>query len=736
MKGIYPITGMMCAVCSNTVQKTASDQPGVISAEVNFANASLALEWNPKITSPEKIAAAIRDAGYDMIIEQSEEKAVEEKEKHDAKEYSDMKRRTIIAWALTIPLSVMCMLHLHFPGAPWLYMVMTLAVMAGCGSGFFKRGIKALLTGAPSMDSLVALSTTVSFLFSLFNTIFPEVMTSRGLNADLYYEGAAMIIAFVLTGKLMETRSRHNTGLALKALMGLQPTEALLLLPDGEQKMVGISEIKAGDFIVVRPGEKIPADGVVTEGTSAVDESMLTGEPLKIEKSAGDSVTAGTINGAGRFVMKAVKVGAETELSRIIKAVREAQGSKAPVQRLVDKISAIFVPTVIGISLLTLIIWLCIGGEYLVVGITAAVSVLVIACPCALGLATPTAMMVGIGRGARMGILVKDAAALERLGKVNVLAIDKTGTITEGTPDVTDVASSSSLSENELKEIYAIVLGAEMNSIHPLSEAISRYLKGKNIAPLSPDSFNYIPGKGIDCRYDGKDYRIGSVDNEQSGENTVLIDRAKSWLNEGAGVVGVYSDLRLLIVFKVEDSLRPDAGATISTLFSLGIKTILLTGDKRSTAEHIAREAGITHVEPEMLPADKQAYISSLMKEGKIVAMAGDGINDTRALAEADVSIAMGSGSDIAIEAAQLTITGGKLSSIPQAIKLARATLRIIRENLFWAFIYNVIGIPIAAGVLFPIGFMLNPMFASAAMALSSVCVVTNSLRLGKMKLK
>lgn len=736
MKGIYPITGMMCAVCSNTVQKTASDQPGVISAEVNFANASLALEWNPKITSPEKIAAAIRHAGYDMIIEQSEEKAVEEKEKHDAKEYSDMKRRTIIAWALTIPLSVMCMLHLHFPGAPWLYMVMTLAVMAGCGSGFFKRGIKALLTGAPSMDSLVALSTTVSFLFSLFNTIFPEVMTSRGLNADLYYEGAAMIIAFVLTGKLMETRSRHNTGLALKALMGLQPTEALLLLPDGEQKMVSISEIKAGDFIVVRPGEKIPADGVVTEGTSAVDESMLTGEPLKIEKSAGDSVTAGTINGAGRFVMKAVKVGAETELSRIIKAVREAQGSKAPVQRLVDKISAVFVPTVIGISLLTLIIWLCIGGEYLVVGITAAVSVLVIACPCALGLATPTAMMVGIGRGARMGILVKDAAALERLGKVNVLAIDKTGTITEGTPDVTDVASSSSLSENELKEIYAIVLGAEMNSIHPLSEAISRYLKGKNIAPLSPDSFNYIPGKGIDCRYDGKDYRIGSVDNEQSGENTVLIDRAKSWLNEGAGVVGVYSDLRLLIVFKVEDSLRPDAGATISTLFSLGIKTILLTGDKRSTAEHIAREAGITHVEPEMLPADKQAYISSLMKEGKIVAMAGDGINDTRALAEADVSIAMGSGSDIAIEAAQLTITGGKLSSIPQAIKLARATLRIIRENLFWAFIYNVIGIPIAAGVLFPIGFMLNPMFASAAMALSSVCVVTNSLRLGKMKLK
>lgn len=736
MKGIYPITGMMCAVCSNTVQKTASDQPGVISAEVNFANASLALEWNPKITSPEKIAAAIRVAGYNMIIEQSEEKAVEEKEKHDAKEYSDMKRRTIIAWALTIPLSVMCMLHLHFPGAPWLYMVMTLAVMAGCGSGFFKRGIKALLTGAPSMDSLVALSTTVSFLFSLFNTIAPEVMTSRGLNADLYYEGAAMIIAFVLTGKLMETRSRHNTGLALKALMGLQPTEALLLLPDGEQKMVEISEIKAGDLIIVRPGEKIPADGNVTEGTSAVDESMLTGEPLKIEKSAGDSVTAGTINGAGRFVMKAVKVGAETELSRIIKAVREAQGSKAPVQRLVDKISAVFVPSVMAISLLTFIIWLCIGSAYMVVGITAAVSVLVIACPCALGLATPTAMMVGIGRGARMGILVKDAAALERLGKVNVLAIDKTGTITEGKPEVTDIAISDSLSDDDRKEIFAVILGAEMNSIHPLSEAISRYLKDENVSPLSPDYFNYIPGKGIDCRYAGKDYRIGSVDIKQTGENSVLIDRAVSWLSSGAGVVGVYSGSRLLIVFKVEDKLRADACSSIASLRSLGIETILLTGDKRSTAEHIANEAGISRVEAEMLPADKQAYISGLMREGNIVAMAGDGINDTQALAEADVSIAMGSGSDIAIEAAQLTITGARLSSIPQAVRLARATLKIIRENLFWAFIYNVIGIPIAAGVLFPLGFMLNPMFASAAMALSSVCVVTNSLRLGKMKLK
>ncbi|MDE5870201.1 MAG: heavy metal translocating P-type ATPase, partial [Muribaculaceae bacterium] len=744
------ITGMMCAVCSNTVESTAKAQPGVISAEVNFANASLSLEWNPKETSPELIAVAIRNAGYDMIIEASEEKAVEEKEKHDEKEYKGMRRKTALAWCLTLPLSVLCMSHIHFPGDAWVYMAMTLIVMFVCGNGFYKRGFKALLAKAPNMDSLVAISTSVSFLFSLFNTVFPNVMQAYGLNADLYYEGAAMIIAFVLTGKLMETRSRHNTGIALKALMGLQPTEALLILTDGSRKRVHISEIKAGDNILVRPGEKIPADGVVTDGVSAVDESMLTGEPVKIEKKEGDNVTSGTINGVGTFTMKALAVGENTELSRIIRAVREAQGSKAPVQKLVDKISAVFVPSVMAISLVTFLIWLIIGNT--AVGIVAAISVLVIACPCALGLATPTAMMVGIGRGARNGILVKDASALEKLAKVNLLAIDKTGTLTAGTPVVTDIEFSSENFHNEKlavssedsensgikysENILAVIAGAEENSIHPLAEAISKYILNKGIVPVIPDSFEYIPGKGIICSALDKKFLIGVLNETEGDMDSEIYNRGKDWLTQGAGVVAVYIDGILSILFRVEDQLRIDASSTISELNRLGIRTVLLTGDKEATARHIAEAAGVTEVISEMLPDDKQNYIVKEKKEGYVTAMAGDGINDTQALAEADVAIAMGSGSDIAIESAQLTITGGKLSSIPDAVKLARATLKIIRENLFWAFIYNVIGIPLAAGVLFSIGFMLNPMFASAAMAFSSVCVVTNSLRLNKINLK
>lgn len=732
-KEIFPITGMMCAVCANTVQKTASSQPGVVSADVNFANASLSLVWNQDLTSPEIIAEAVRKAGYDMIIEKSEQKAVEEKEKRDEKEYRDMRFKTILAWCLTIPLSVLCMSHIHFPGDAWFYMFLTLGVMCFCGSGFYKRGFKALFAGAPSMDSLVAVSTVVSFLFSLFNTVFPDFMTSYGLNSDLYYEGAAMIIAFVLTGKLMETRSRHNTGLALKALMSLQPSEAVLLLPDEEYKTVPISEIRPGDMIVVRPGEKIPADGVVEDGLSAVDESLLTGEPVKVEKKTGDKVTAGTINGLGRFVMKALRVGGETELSRIIRAVREAQGSKAPVQRLVDKISGIFVPAVMIISIITFFIWFALGKEYLPVAIVAAISVLVIACPCALGLATPTAMMVGIGRGARMGILVKDAAALERLAKVNLLAIDKTGTLTEGHPSVTGFLSSPSLSRDDIDKLLAVIAGAEKNSIHPLSEAIIDYISAKKIVPLSPDTFQYIPGKGIICTYNEKRYEIGALEETASSP---LSKKGEEWLNQGAGVVGVYSDSELLLLFRIEDILRPDARTTIKELKTLGVTSVLLTGDKGATALHIAALVGISDVKAGMLPDSKQDFITEMKREGYITAMAGDGINDTRALAEADVSIAMGSGSDIAIETAELTITGGRLSALPQAIGLARATLKIIKENLFWAFIYNIIGIPLAAGCLYSLGFMLNPMFASAAMALSSLCVVSNSLRLNKVKLK
>lgn len=719
---------MMCAVCAGTVEKTASSLPGVKEASVNFADASIMLQWDPSETNPQKIAEAIRDAGYDMIIADSEAEEIEEKEKKELKEYRTIRRQTILAWIITIPLATLCMIHFHFPGESWVYMIMALIVMVCCGASFYRRGFKALLSKAPSMDSLVAVSTIVSFLFSLFNSL-----SSFSITSDLYYEGAAMIIAFVLTGKLMETRSRHNTGLALKALMGLQPTEALLVTDSGETKLIPISELRKGDSIMVRPGEKIPADGVVTEGLSAVDESMLTGEPVKVEKTEGDKVTAGTVNGTGTFVMRAEIVGSDTELSRIIRAVREAQSSKAPVQRLVDRVSSIFVPAVMAISVLTFLIWALQGKEMLPVAIVTSVSVLVIACPCALGLATPTAIMVGTGRGARMGILVKDAAALERLAKVNLLAIDKTGTLTEGRPEVIGTIISPDLTSEQQKNLIAGVYGAELQSIHPLSEAITRYAASLDVKPIKPEKFEYIPGKGIIYSEGEEEFFIGSSSGQKENE---IEKSASEWLNEGSGSVIVSKDGKPLMAFRIKDRLRSEAIETIRKLKQLHVTTMLLTGDKPGTAEYMAHEAGIEKVYASLLPADKQAIISDMKKKGYIVAMAGDGINDTQALAEADVSIAMGGGSDIAIETAQLTLTGGKLQTLPTAVALARNTLKIIRENLFWAFIYNVIGIPLAAGVLYSHGFLLNPMFASAAMALSSVCVVTNSLRLNRLKLK
>lgn len=731
---IFPVTGMMCAVCAGTVKKTISECKGVTDVDVNFATNSATIDWNPTLTSAAKIAEAVKDAGYEMIVSESEEKAVEEKERLEEQTYRTMKLKVIVAWIITIPLCIMCMLHIHFPADNWIFMAMTLAVMAYCGEGFYRRGIKALMAKAPNMDSLVAISTIVSFLFSVFNTIAPEVLTSRAISAEVYYEGAAMIIAFVLTGKMMEIRSRHSTGLAIRAFMNLQPDEALLELADGNTRRVPVSEIKIGDILVVRQGDKIPVDGIIEVGNATVDESMLTGESIGIEKTQDDKVSAGTILNAGSIKVKATKVGADTELSRIIRAVKEAQGSKAPVQKLVDRVAAIFVPTVMVISLITFCVWMAMGRGYLPIAFVCAVSVLVIACPCALGLATPMAVMVGIGRGAHSGILIKDATALELLAKADTLLIDKTGTLTLGKPQMTDICWSSAIDESAKAAILGAVYGAEKESIHPLAAAISGGIEKLGAKPIVPSEYEYIAGLGINCMTNGARYNIGSSSLADNSCDSQFLKKIDLWMEQGAGVVAVTVNGVPAVAFAVMDEIRPDAISAIKELNNLGINVELLTGDREATAQHIADIAGIRAVTAETLPQMKQDRVEELQRKGNIVAMAGDGINDSQALATADVSIAMGGGSDIAIDVAKITIVGGKLSSLPGAVKLSKATLRIIRENLFWAFIYNVIGIPLAAGVLYKAGFLLSPMFASAAMALSSLCVVANSLRLNRIR--
>ncbi|WP_291036723.1 copper-translocating P-type ATPase [Dyadobacter sp. 50-39] len=623
------------------------------------------------------------------------------------------------------------------PYGNWIMMALSAPVVFYLGRGFFINALKQAKYGKANMDTLVALSTGIAFVFSAFNTIYPEFWHNRGLHAHVYYEAAAVVIAFISLGKLLEEKAKSNTSSAIKKLIGLQP-KTVRAIVNGVEQEIPIAAVKADDILLVRPGEKIPVDGVLTDGSSFVDESMISGEPVPVEKSQGEQVFAGTINQKGSFQFKAQKVGGDTILAQIIRMVQEAQGSKAPVQKLVDKIAGIFVPVVIGIAALTFLTWMLVGSENAFThALLTSVTVLVIACPCALGLATPTAIMVGIGKGAENNILIKDAESLELGHKVNAVILDKTGTITEGKPVVTDI---SWIVNNEDQRLYKQILRTmEAQSEHPLAEAVVTSFKEESALAVRLDKFESITGLGVSSFYEGNQYFIG---NRKLMElNTISINNglsleAQGWQQQAKTVIFFANSRQVLAIIAIADKIKLTSRQAIQTLQSRGIQVYMLTGDNKETAAAVAEQVGLKHYQADVMPSQKADFVKQLQAEGKIVAMVGDGINDSHALAQADVSIAMGKGSDIAMDVAKMTLITSDLNMVPKALKLSAKTVKTIKQNLFWAFIYNLIGIPLAAGLLYPFnGFLLDPMIAGAAMALSSVSVVSNSLRLKTAKI-
>lgn len=725
---VLPVLEMSCVMCAKNVESTVQALNGVKEASVNFAANTLSVTFDSTIISLQKIQSAVQSAGYGLIVE--EEDPIAKQEEMAQIHYRKMKRKVVGAWCLAIPLAVLGMVFMHLSWVNWVMMGLALAIMLFFGRSFYVNGWRHACTGNANMDTLVALSTLIAFLFSFFNTIYPEYWLRKGLEPHVYFEASGVIIAFVLLGKLMEERAKNSTSSAIRGLMGLQPKTARWVKGLKEME-VPIAALQVGYMVSVRPGEKIPVDGVLVKGNSSVDESMLSGEPIPVEKNSGDKVLAGTINQKGAFVMRTTGVGSQTVLAQIVRMVQEAQGSKAPVQRIVDKISRIFVPTVVFLSFLTFVCWLMIGGEsYFSHALLSAVSVLVIACPCALGLATPTALMVGIGKGAERHILIKDAFALENLCKVDTVVLDKTGTLTEGTPMVTDICWI----EEENDSVRDILYTAELKSEHPLASALVRWLEDRGAKLCLVDCFESLTGRGIQVEVKDTVYWVGSQNlladfHASVPEATQQVIR--QWQQEGRSIVYYGRENLLLAVLAISDRLKPTSMSAVEALKKEGVEVHLLTGDGLRTAEQVAASLGIVSYKAEVLPNGKEAYIVALQKQGKRVAMVGDGINDSQALARADVSIAMGKGTDIAMDVAMVTLMTSDLLLVPEAIRLSRQTVRLIRQNLFWAFVYNLIGIPLAAGAFFFVnGLLLNPMWASAAMAFSSVSVVMNSLRL------
>ncbi len=724
----FPVSGLSCASCAANVEKTLSKQPGIKSASVNYASSTVWIEYNPDATSPKGFRQVIQSTGYDIITDEVEANLRQET---IIRESEILKWKTIGASVFTIPIVILAMLLMDFPYADWIMLILATPVVFWFGRSFFVNAFKQLKHGTSNMDTLVALSTGIAYSFSLFNTVFPHVLMTGNTHPPVYFEAAAVIIVFILVGKLLEEKAKANTSSSLKKLIGLQPDSVILVEENGEELVLPVSQIQINNLLRVKPGDRIPVDGLVVSGSSFVDESTITGEPVPVGKSPGQNVFAGTINQKGSFVIKAKKVGSETLLSGIIRLVQEAQGSKPPVQKLVDKVASVFVPVVILLSLITFTIWMIFGGsQSLPQALLAMISVLIIACPCALGLATPTAIMVGIGKGAEHGILIKDAEGLELSHRVDTLVLDKTGTITQGKPTVTDWIGIAG-EESNLKQS---ILGIESLSEHPLAEAITNHLMNEGFQKVQIGDFQSFTGRGVSASSNGHKYLIGNelfmiengifADKDIKKRTLDLQELAKS-------VIFISQDSVLAAIVGIADEIKPTSSSAIKQLKNNGIEIHILTGDNEHTAASIARQTGIENFKAGLLPADKADYIRNLQQQGKIVAMAGDGINDSLAMAQADVSIAMGSGTDIAIDIAKMTIVSSNLEAIVTAFELSKQTIRTIKQNLFWAFIYNLIGIPIAAGVLFPFtGFMLNPMIAGGAMAMSSVSVVSNSLRL------
>lgn len=779
-----PVTGMTCSACQARVQRALQKQPGVIDANVNLMMHNATVTYDPTTSSPERLVEVIRDTGYGAELASPDQTAFEEQEARDASnasEYALLRSQAIstaiigvIAMVLSMPLMSHTAMLVHGSGvtdgaasagdpfmrwsmqtidpllhaiAPFLYdippaliswtlLLVTLGVMLGAGRHFYTRAWAALRHRSSDMNTLVAVGTGSAFAFSVVATVAPSLFVSRGIAPDVYYEAVIIIIALILTGNMFEARAKTQTASALRGLVSLQPVSARVAR-DGNEIDVPIGEVNTGDIVVVRPGERVPVDGEVLSGESAIDESMLTGESMPVTKRAGDRVIGATINRTGALRYRATTLGTNSMLAQIVRLMRDAQGSRAPIQRLADKISSVFVPVVIALAIATFAVWYVVADSApLVRAFTAAVSVLIIACPCAMGLAVPTAVMVSTGKGAQLGILIKGGEALQRAGDVDTVVLDKTGTVTEGRPQVIDVHVIDADQTNTIQQenaLLQLIASLESHSEHPLADAIVKLARERELSVAPPDAFESLTGKGAIGVVNDTALTVGNalLMQDYAIDVHAVSEIARQWAADGKTVVYAAVDGALAGVLAVADPIKGTSREAIARLHAMGLQVVMLTGDHEQTAQSIARSAGIDRVVAGVLPDGKVAEINRLRASGRVVAMIGDGINDAPALAQADVGMAIGTGTDIAIDAADIVLMRGDLRSAAHAIELSRRTMRTMKQNLFWAFVYNVIGIPVAAGALYPaFGLQLSPILASAAMAFSSVSVVTNSLRL------